>query len=97
MLNSLSLFSQGEYEFSPEILSGKLAEVVYRAATQKIKGAFLHFIQLRLNDDVAVCCCAADADRDVCFPTGADFVLTLLQIASIFDFTKDLQATILQE
>ncbi|XP_062401136.1 U3 small nucleolar RNA-associated protein 6 homolog isoform X2 [Sardina pilchardus] len=55
----------GEYEFSPEILSGKLAEVVYRDATQKIK--------------------------------GAEFVLSLLQIASIFDFSKDLQATILQE
>ncbi|KAG5278961.1 hypothetical protein AALO_G00104630 [Alosa alosa] len=55
----------GEYEFSPEILSGKLAEVVYRDATQKI--------------------------------TGAEFILSLLQIASIFDFTKDLQATILQE
>lgn len=30
--------SQGEYEFSPEILSGKLAEVVYRDAAEKIKG-----------------------------------------------------------
>lgn len=29
---------QGEYEFSPEILGGKLAEVVYRDATGKIKG-----------------------------------------------------------
>lgn len=29
---------QGEYEFSPEILSAKLAEVVYRDATKKIKG-----------------------------------------------------------
>ncbi|KAL2087128.1 hypothetical protein ACEWY4_018187 [Coilia grayii] len=55
----------GEYEFSQEILSGKLAEVVYRDATQKIK--------------------------------GAEFMLSLLQIASIFDFTKDLQASILQE
>lgn len=31
---------QGEYEFSPEILSGKLAEVVYRDATGKINGRF---------------------------------------------------------
>ncbi|XP_051568036.1 U3 small nucleolar RNA-associated protein 6 homolog [Myxocyprinus asiaticus] len=54
-----------EYEFSPEILSGKLAEVVYRDATQKIK--------------------------------GAEFVLSLLQIAAIFDFTKELQDTILHE
>ncbi|XP_051987149.1 U3 small nucleolar RNA-associated protein 6 homolog [Xyrauchen texanus] len=54
-----------EYEFSPEILSGKLAEVVYRDATQKIK--------------------------------GAEFVLSLLQIAAIFDFTQELQDTILQE
>uniref|UniRef100_A0A673CSG9 UTP6 small subunit processome component n=1 Tax=Sphaeramia orbicularis TaxID=375764 RepID=A0A673CSG9_9TELE len=29
----------GEYEFSPEILSGKLVEVVYRDATGKIKGS----------------------------------------------------------
>uniref|UniRef100_A0A8B9RMM1 UTP6 small subunit processome component n=1 Tax=Astyanax mexicanus TaxID=7994 RepID=A0A8B9RMM1_ASTMX len=55
----------GEYEFSPEILSGKLAEVVYRNATQKIK--------------------------------GAEFMLSLLQIAAIFDFTKELQETILQD
>lgn len=31
---------QGEYEFSPEILSGRLAEVVYKDATQKIKGVY---------------------------------------------------------
>lgn len=31
---------QGEYEFSPEILSGKLAEIVYRDCTEKIKGIF---------------------------------------------------------
>lgn len=39
-LSSLSLFHlfQGEYEFSPEILSGKLAEVVYRDAAGKIQG-----------------------------------------------------------
>lgn len=55
----------GEYEFSPEILSGKLAAVVYTEATKKI--------------------------------TGAEFLLSLLQIASIFDFAKDLQATILQD
>ncbi|XP_076871559.1 U3 small nucleolar RNA-associated protein 6 homolog [Brachyhypopomus gauderio] len=54
----------GEYEFSPEILSGRLAEVVYRDATAKIK--------------------------------DAEFLLTLLQIAAIFDFTKDLQDKILQ-
>lgn len=29
----------GEYTFSPEIMNGKLAEVVYADATQKIKGA----------------------------------------------------------
>ena len=29
---------QGGYEFSPEIVSGKLAEVVYRDATGKIQG-----------------------------------------------------------
>ncbi|XP_026868136.2 U3 small nucleolar RNA-associated protein 6 homolog [Electrophorus electricus] len=54
----------GEYTFSPEILSGGLAEVVYRDATEKIK--------------------------------GAQFMLSLLQIAAIFDFTKDLQDKILQ-
>ena len=32
---------QGEYEFSSEILTGKLAEVVYRNATQMIKGVKL--------------------------------------------------------
>uniref|UniRef100_A0AAR2II18 UTP6 small subunit processome component n=1 Tax=Pygocentrus nattereri TaxID=42514 RepID=A0AAR2II18_PYGNA len=51
--------------FSPEILSGKLAEVVYRDAKQKIK--------------------------------GAEFMLSLLNIAAIFDFTKELQDTILQD
>uniref|UniRef100_A0A673N837 U3 small nucleolar RNA-associated protein 6 homolog n=1 Tax=Sinocyclocheilus rhinocerous TaxID=307959 RepID=A0A673N837_9TELE len=55
----------GEYNFSTEILSGKLAEVVYRDAAQKIK--------------------------------GAEFILSLLQIAAIFDFTKELQDTILQD
>uniref|UniRef100_A0A1A7WJX9 UTP6, small subunit (SSU) processome component, homolog n=1 Tax=Iconisemion striatum TaxID=60296 RepID=A0A1A7WJX9_9TELE len=55
----------GEYEFSPEILSGKLAEVVYRDATEKIR--------------------------------EAEFVISLLNIASIFDFTKDLQDSILQD
>ncbi|KAB5584673.1 hypothetical protein PHYPO_G00110190 [Pangasianodon hypophthalmus] len=55
----------GEYEFSPEILSGRLAEVVYKDATQKIK--------------------------------GAEFMLSLLQIAAIFDFTKELQDSILQD
>lgn len=29
---------QGGYEFSPEIMTGKLAEVVYRDATGKIQG-----------------------------------------------------------
>uniref|UniRef100_A0A8K9X537 UTP6 small subunit processome component n=1 Tax=Oncorhynchus mykiss TaxID=8022 RepID=A0A8K9X537_ONCMY len=56
---------QGGYEFSPEIVSGKLAEVVYRDATGKIQ--------------------------------GADFILSLLTIATIFDFTKDLQDTIIQD
>uniref|UniRef100_A0A3P8NYI3 UTP6 small subunit processome component n=1 Tax=Astatotilapia calliptera TaxID=8154 RepID=A0A3P8NYI3_ASTCA len=55
----------GEYEFSPEILSGKLAEVVYKDATGKIK--------------------------------EAEFVISLLNIAAIFDFTKDLQDSILQD
>lgn len=55
----------GEYEFSAEILSGKLAEVVYKDATKKI------------ND--------------------AEFVISLLNIAAIFDFTKELQDTILQD
>lgn len=35
---------QGEYEFSPEILGGKLAEVVYRDATGKIKGRLFFFV-----------------------------------------------------
>uniref|UniRef100_A0A8B9LN59 UTP6 small subunit processome component n=1 Tax=Astyanax mexicanus TaxID=7994 RepID=A0A8B9LN59_ASTMX len=56
---------RAKMDFSPEILSGKLAEVVYRNATQKIK--------------------------------GAEFMLSLLQIAAIFDFTKELQETILQD
>uniref|UniRef100_A0A8C2D0N7 UTP6 small subunit processome component n=1 Tax=Cyprinus carpio TaxID=7962 RepID=A0A8C2D0N7_CYPCA len=55
----------GEYTFSPEILSGKLAELLYRDAAQKIK--------------------------------GAEFILSLIQIAAIFDFTKELQDTILQD
>ncbi|XP_029909860.1 U3 small nucleolar RNA-associated protein 6 homolog [Myripristis murdjan] len=55
----------GEYEFSAEILSGKLAEIVYRDATGKIK--------------------------------GAEFVISLLNIAAIFDFTKELQDSILQD
>uniref|UniRef100_A0AAR2K2R3 U3 small nucleolar RNA-associated protein 6 homolog C-terminal domain-containing protein n=1 Tax=Pygocentrus nattereri TaxID=42514 RepID=A0AAR2K2R3_PYGNA len=61
----LAKIDLGEYEFSPEILSGKLAEVVYRDAKQKIK--------------------------------GAEFMLSLLNIAAIFDFTKELQDTILQD
>ncbi|CAB1416944.1 unnamed protein product [Pleuronectes platessa] len=55
----------GEYEFSPEILSGKLAEVVYKDATGKIQ--------------------------------EAEFVISLLTIAAIFDFTKELQESILQD
>uniref|UniRef100_A0A8C2WQ68 UTP6 small subunit processome component n=1 Tax=Cyclopterus lumpus TaxID=8103 RepID=A0A8C2WQ68_CYCLU len=55
----------GEYEFSPEILAGKLADVVYRDATAKIK--------------------------------EAEFVISLLNIAAIFDFTKELQDFILQD
>uniref|UniRef100_A0A6Q2YMB6 UTP6 small subunit processome component n=1 Tax=Esox lucius TaxID=8010 RepID=A0A6Q2YMB6_ESOLU len=51
--------------FPLEIMSGKLAEVVYRDATTKIQ--------------------------------GADFILSLLNIAAIFDFTKELQATIIQD
>ncbi|XP_061687228.1 U3 small nucleolar RNA-associated protein 6 homolog [Syngnathoides biaculeatus] len=55
----------GEYEFSAEILSGKLAMVVYNDATDKNK--------------------------------EAAFVISLLNIASIFDFTKDFQEVILQD
>ncbi|KAM8771936.1 U3 small nucleolar RNA-associated protein 6 homolog [Acanthopagrus schlegelii] len=55
----------GEYEFSMEILSAKLAEVVYKDATGKIK--------------------------------EAEFVISLLNIATIFDFTKELQDLILQD
>ncbi|TKS68002.1 U3 small nucleolar RNA-associated protein 6 -like protein [Collichthys lucidus] len=55
----------GEYEFSAEILSGKLAEVVYRDATGKI--------------------------------TEAEFVISLLNIAAIFDFTQELQDLVLQD
>uniref|UniRef100_A0A3Q1HBR8 UTP6 small subunit processome component n=1 Tax=Anabas testudineus TaxID=64144 RepID=A0A3Q1HBR8_ANATE len=55
----------GEYEFAPEILNGKLAEVVYKDATGKIK--------------------------------EAEFVISLLNIAAIFDFTKELQDSILQD
>ncbi|XP_075946331.1 U3 small nucleolar RNA-associated protein 6 homolog [Anarhichas minor] len=55
----------GEYEFSPEILSGKLAEVVYSAASGKLK--------------------------------EAEFVISLLNVAAIFDFTKELQDSILQD
>uniref|UniRef100_A0A8C5EGM9 UTP6 small subunit processome component n=1 Tax=Gouania willdenowi TaxID=441366 RepID=A0A8C5EGM9_GOUWI len=51
--------------FSPEILSGKLAEVVYRDAVGKIK--------------------------------EAGFVISLLNIATIFDFTKELQDLILND
>lgn len=29
---------QGEYKFSPEILEGKLAQIVYKDATGKMKG-----------------------------------------------------------
>ncbi|XP_030271948.1 U3 small nucleolar RNA-associated protein 6 homolog [Sparus aurata] len=55
----------GEYEFSLEILNAKLAEVVYKDATGKIK--------------------------------EAEFVISLLNIAAIFDFTKELQDLILQD
>ncbi|KAM6941995.1 U3 small nucleolar RNA-associated protein 6 homolog [Lycodopsis pacificus] len=55
----------GEYEFSPEILRGKLAEVVYSDATGKLK--------------------------------EAEFVISLLNVAAIFDFTKELQDSILQD
>ncbi|KAM9314226.1 U3 small nucleolar RNA-associated protein 6 homolog [Pholidichthys leucotaenia] len=55
----------GEYEFSPEILAGKLAEVVYKDATGKIK--------------------------------DAEFIISLLNIAAIFNFTKELQDFVLQD
>ncbi|XP_054633985.1 U3 small nucleolar RNA-associated protein 6 homolog [Dunckerocampus dactyliophorus] len=55
----------GEYEFPPEILSGKVAMVVYKDATDKNK--------------------------------EAEFVISLLNIACIFDFTKDFQESILQD
>uniref|UniRef100_A0A3B5KEI7 UTP6 small subunit processome component n=1 Tax=Takifugu rubripes TaxID=31033 RepID=A0A3B5KEI7_TAKRU len=51
--------------FSPEILSAKLAAVVYKDAAEKIK--------------------------------EAKFVISLLYIAAIFDFTQDLQELILQD
>lgn len=113
----LALLSfQGEYEFSPEILSAKLAEVVYRDATGKIKGRFLKCISNSVqkhrrqkvckkanerpsqNDEqkgtdlVTLCSCS----WPFC-PTEAEFVISLLNIAAIFDFTKDLQDSILQE
>lgn len=50
---------QGEYEFSPEILGGKLAEVVYRDAAGKIKGklfkSYLHEILLKGNLNYIFC------------------------------------------
>ncbi|XP_064180277.1 U3 small nucleolar RNA-associated protein 6 homolog [Anguilla rostrata] len=55
----------GEYEFSAEIMDARLAEIVYRDATEKIQ--------------------------------GAEFVLSLLKIAEIFDFTKTLQDFIIQD
>uniref|UniRef100_A0A8C8GV09 UTP6 small subunit processome component n=1 Tax=Oncorhynchus tshawytscha TaxID=74940 RepID=A0A8C8GV09_ONCTS len=43
------------YEFSPEIMSGKLAELVYRDATGKIQGELysiaLYFLQSKYTDD----------------------------------------------
>lgn len=50
---SLSLFHllQGEYEFSPEILSGKLAEVVYRDAAGKIQGRELQLLHAHTHGD----------------------------------------------
>ncbi|XP_046899623.1 U3 small nucleolar RNA-associated protein 6 homolog [Hypomesus transpacificus] len=61
----LAKMDLGEYEFPPEVMSGKLAEVVYRNATAKIQ--------------------------------GANLILSLLSIAAIFDFTKELQDLILQD
>ncbi|KAG9350445.1 hypothetical protein JZ751_026808 [Albula glossodonta] len=55
----------GEYEFAPEILDAKLAEVVYRDATERIK--------------------------------DAEFVLSLLKLAEIFDFTKALRDMITED
>uniref|UniRef100_A0A8C7F0V9 UTP6 small subunit processome component n=1 Tax=Oncorhynchus kisutch TaxID=8019 RepID=A0A8C7F0V9_ONCKI len=55
----------GEYEFSPEIMSGKLAELMLMVFSV--------------------------------LSTGADFILSLLTIAAIFDFTKELQDTIIQD
>ncbi|KAM9857709.1 U3 small nucleolar RNA-associated protein 6 homolog isoform 1-T1 [Aulostomus maculatus] len=55
----------GEWEFSPSILDGKLAEVIYRDATKKNK--------------------------------EAEFVISLLNIAAIFDFTKEFQESILKD
>uniref|UniRef100_A0A8C7V4B2 UTP6 small subunit processome component n=1 Tax=Oncorhynchus mykiss TaxID=8022 RepID=A0A8C7V4B2_ONCMY len=53
------------YEFSPEIMSGKLAELMLMVFSV--------------------------------LSTGADFILSLLTIAAIFDFTKELQDTIIQD
>ncbi|XP_061882895.1 U3 small nucleolar RNA-associated protein 6 homolog [Entelurus aequoreus] len=54
-----------EFEYSPEILSGKLAMVVYKDAK--------------------------DINKE------AEFIISLLNIACIFDFTKDFQESILQD
>lgn len=118
---SLFHIFQGEYEFSPEILSGKLAEVVYRDAAGKIQGRefklllalghyrYLNFLswldEMRILFYELYCLtdCIIDTFSStkcsfflIC-PTEAEFVISLLYIAAIFDFTKDLQELILQE
>lgn len=51
---------QGEYEFSPEILRGKLAEVVYRDATDKIKGKLSETIVMKVPESVG---CTATTEQ----------------------------------
>ncbi|KAH0629235.1 hypothetical protein JD844_011165 [Phrynosoma platyrhinos] len=54
----------GQFNYSEEVLNGEMARIVYRNATQKIK--------------------------------GSGFLLSLLSIAKLFDFTTDLQNEILE-
>ncbi|KAF7246863.1 hypothetical protein EYD10_07197 [Varanus komodoensis] len=54
----------GEFNYSEDVLNGEIARIVYKNATEKIK--------------------------------GAEFLLSLLSIAKLFDFTQDLQKEILE-
>uniref|UniRef100_A0A8C6TDP2 UTP6 small subunit processome component n=1 Tax=Neogobius melanostomus TaxID=47308 RepID=A0A8C6TDP2_9GOBI len=84
----------GEYEFSPEILSGKLAQVVYNDATGKLRVSiyFSHeLIKSHHTKTKIIITCLLTVFAE------AEFVISLLNIAAIFDFTKDLQDSILQD